>query len=363
MRDFIHRFKVFLALWEAVRSSGTNFLNNKIVSDFEQKLARFLEVKYAVAVASGTDALILSLKTFDIGPGDEVIVPALSFYSSAGAIAWINATPVFVDIEWHSLNIDPEKIEKAVTLRTKAIIAVHLNGRTAQMDKISAIAKKYNLFVIEDAAQAIGAKYKNKNIGYFGDLACISFNSQKIINGIGDGGAIITKSAAFAEKIYLMREYGAAPNERGLRHSIHGVASRLNPFQAALLNLNLETFGEKIYAYRKNHFFYSDLLKNVDGVIMPEVPDEYFINGYRPAILIKPRNKILKLLRDDKIDARIHYETPLHLLGAFSHLEYIKGDFPVAEKAAEEILVLPNSGQMNYADVERIALKIKNILA
>lgn len=346
----LQEISILYYLWQLLKKpNGQN-----APKDFEDKLSRFLKMPHVISVGSGTDALILSLKALGIGPGDEVIVPALSFYSSAGAVSWINAKPIFVDIEENTFNIDPNKIEAAITPRTKAIIAVHLNGHMADMEAISRIAKKYNLFVIEDAAQALGSKYKEKPIGYYGDLACLSFNPQKIINGIGDGGAVVTKSASLAEKIFLMRNYGANPKEPGHRHSIHGISSRLNPVQATILLYKLEGLEKKLEKRRRKYHLYSDLLRGVGDLLLPKATSDEEHNGYRFAIRTKKRDELHQYLKNLGIDSRIHYPIPLPHLGAFG-AGRPRGEFPIAEAVADEILILPNEDNTREKDIEKIS--------
>lgn len=353
----LQEINILYYLWQLLK----NPIGQNAPKDFEGKLSSFLNMPHAIGVGSGTDALILSLKALGIGPGDEIIVPALSFYSSAGAVSWINAKPVFVDIEKNSLNIDPAKIEGALTSRTKAIMAVHLNGRMADMETISRIAKKNNLFVIEDAAQALGSKYKGNPIGHYGDLACLSFNPQKIINGIGDGGAVITKSAPLAEKIFLMRNYGASPKESGHRHSIQGISSRLNPVQATILLHKLEGLGKKLEKQRRNYHLYLDLLRGVGDILLPKISSDEEHNGYRFAIRTKKRDELHRHLKNSGIDSRIHYGVPLPYFAAFSDLGYKPGEFPIAEGVANEILVLPNEDNTSEKDIEMISKAVKNL--
>jgi len=364
MNDPFLNFKILIFFWDIIKRR--DFILGKAVKDFENKLAAYFEVPYVLGVASCTDALILSLKALGIGPGDEVIVPAISFFSTAGAVSWVNAKPVFVDIEEKSFNIDPLKIEQALTSKTKAIIAAHLAGRMSDMEKIFTLARKHNLYLIEDAAQAIGAKYKNYHIGYYADLACLSFNPQKILSAYGDGGAIVTRQTALAEKISMMRMYGAnGYKEVSFRHPIVGVSSRLSSFQAAVLNIKLDNLAEVIEKWRKNYFMYSKFLRGVEDIVLPEVPSEndYYINGYRFIILTKKREELLKYLRDNRVDARSHYSVPLPYLGAFEYLGYKKGDFPAAEKFAEESLALPLSHRTLESEMRRIADLIKKFFA
>ncbi|MDO8676410.1 MAG: DegT/DnrJ/EryC1/StrS family aminotransferase [Candidatus Azambacteria bacterium] len=362
MNDLLLKLKIINAL-AGIVLKGKNFgdfVLRKPVQIFEKNLAGYIGSKYVFGVASGTDALILSLKAFGIGPGDEVIVPAVSFFSTAGAVSWVNAKPVFVDVELSSFNINPNLIEKAITEKTKGIIAAHLNGRMADMDEISRIAKKHNLFLIEDAAQAIGATYKGKPICYYGDIACLSFNPSKILTGFGDGGAIVTNNRPTADKISFLKMYGTAFENLSVKHPIIGVASRLSPFHAAVMNIKIENLDDIIKRQRNNYFQYSRFLDGVGDLILPSVSQDYSVNGYRYVILTKKRNELHKFLRDNKVDSRIQYGVPLPYFEAFAYLGYSKGEFPVAEKIAEESLVLPTGPHIAGKDIRMISILIKN---
>lgn len=363
MREvFLFKLKVLNEFWRLISQGKVigDFILAKPVQEFESKLAEYTWTKYALGVASGTDALILSLKACGIGPGDEVIVPALSFFSTAGAVSWVNARPVFVDVEERSMNIDPAKVEKTITQKTKAIIPVHLNGRMADMGKIAEIAKRKSLMMIEDATHALGSKYKAKPPGYFGDMACLSFNPTKILGGYGDGGAILTNNKSIAERISWLRKYGSRLPEFGIDHPIVGVASRLGSFQAAVLNTKMEMVDTILKRTRENYFLYAELLTGTGDLRLPEnPPPECFINGYRFTILTAHRDRLRKILRDKGVDARMQYSVPLPRLEAFKYLEYKKGDFPIAEKIASECLVLPTHYSLSPQKIIKIAGLIK----
>lgn len=332
--------KILLSFWDIIRRK--DFMLGKAVQEIETKLAGFCGVKYAFSVANGTDALILSLKAYGIGPGDEVIVPSVGFFSSAAAVAWVNATPVFVDVDSGTFNIDVAKIEAVITPRTRAILPIHLNGAMADMDPVGEIAKKHGLRVVIDAAQAIGSRYKDKPIGQFGDLVCLSLNHTKILHGFGDGGVILTNDKTFAEKISMMRTYGAPTlKEVHSNNTIIGVASRLSPFHAAVLNAKFPFLESYIAKQRANYFLYQRLLKGVGNLILPEEHPDYFINGYRFAVRTKRKKELAEFLRKRGIRAMDPYAVPLPYLPAFKELGYKIGDFPIAEEIAEESLALP----------------------
>lgn len=362
MNDPFFNPKLILSIWSIIKRR--DFILGRETQNFERKLSRFLNVPYVLGVANGTDALILSLKAIGIRPGDEVIVPVLGFFSTAVAVAWINARPVFVDIEEKSLNIDPALIEAAITPKTRAVIVTHLNGRMSDMEVISQIAKRHNLFLIEDAAQAIGAKYKGQSPGFHGDMACFSFNPSKILSAYGDGGAVVTKSKAIAEKISLFRMYGTNFKELGEEHYRLGVASRLSSFAGAVLNIAIDHIDNVIVGWRKNYFLYNTLLETtgVPALSVTEEGNIFFLNGFRYPILVDNRDELLFFLKNNGIDARVHYRRPLHLLKAFNYLGHKSGDFPIAEKIAKKVLVLPTHHLLSTNYIKRTAGFIKAFL-
>lgn len=361
MDNLYSKLKTFLALWEAVRKTP-RFTGEDAVN-FERKLAERIGIKHVVTVASGTDALILSLKALGIGPGDEVIVPALGVFATASAISWVNAKPVFVDVEEESMNIDPAKISKVLTFRTKAIIPVHLNGRMANMEAIAEIAKHKSLKIIEDAAHALGASYRKYPPGHFGDVACLSFNPTKILSGYDNGGAILTNNDAIAEKLFWMRRYGSRFAELGIDHPVVGVASVLGRLQAASLGLNLDAFDRILGKTKENYFLYLKLLADARYLkLSANPPPKYTINGYRFIIRTAQRDELRKLLQGKGVDARFQYGIPLPYLGAFKHLGHKKGDFPVAERIASECLALPTRYSLSSAKITQIANLVKQFL-
>lgn len=372
MNEILLKLKIINALAEIVLRGKNigDFVLGKPVQIFERALAELCESKYAFGVASGTDALILSLKALDIGPGDEVIVPAVSFYSSAGAVSWVNAKPVFVDVSSKDHNIDVSKIERAINSKTKAIIAVHLNGRMANMDEIIKIAKNKSLKIIVDASHAIGSRYKNKPIGSFGDLICLSLNPTKTLGGYGDGGAILTSDAALAQKISKLRIYGASRwPEIHWNNNIIGTASRLGVFEAAVLNEKLPHLDSVIAHQRENYFLYKNLLKDISSLEWPEEQQDYFINGYRLPVLTKRRDDLLQFLEKRGEKLYNWYPVPLPYLPVFSahsgspvgrkNLGYNKGDFEVAEKIAGECVIFPTAHSLAGQKVRQIADLIK----
>jgi len=254
------------------------FIGGKEVEEFEKEIALFCGIKYAVGVNSGTDALFLSLKALNIGAGDEVITTPFTFIATAGVIANCGAKPVFVDINPETFNIDSSKIEEKITGKTKAILPVHLFGQMADMDEIMAIAKKHNLFVIEDAAQAIGAEYKGKKAGTIGDLGCFSFFPSKNLGACGDGGMVVTNDAAVAESLRMLRNHGA---RRKYYHEVPGFNSRLDGLQAAVLRVKLRHLDDWIRQRRRVAALYAKHLGEIPCVTTPyEAPGSYHCYNY-----------------------------------------------------------------------------------
>ncbi len=358
MENFFHQFKIFLALWDSIQKKDFG-LQNKAVAKFEKSLAEYLGVKYVIAVASGTDALILSLKAFDLGPGDEVIVPSVSAFSTAAAVRWVNAIPVFVDVRAGDMNIDSALIEAALTKKTKAVIPVHLNGKMAEMEIIRSIADRNSLIVIEDAAQAIGSKYKDKPVGHYGEVACLSFNPHKIL-GTYDGGAVVTNNKEVAEKIFYIRTYGAHPKEIHRNHPLIGISSRLSPLHAAILSEKLPGLSALVSHSRANYFLYVKMLADIgDWTVSQSPSDEHFINGHRFFFLTQRRDELFPVLRKTYNRIRTDHTVPLPYFPVLNVKNYKRGDFPVAEKIANEAVFLPTHYPLNLKDVEKISKAVQ----
>lgn len=330
----------------------SNFILGDEVSEFENNIAQYCGVKYAVGVNSGTDALFLSLKAFGIGPGDEVITAPNSFLASASVVMAAGAKPVFVDIR-EDLNINPALIEEKITARTKAIIPVHLTGKPADMDPIIGLAKKYNLKIIEDAAQAIGAEYHNKRVGSFGDAGCFSLHPLKTLNACGDAGVITTNDGNLYHLLLQMRNIGLKNRDES---DIWGYNSRLDTMQAAILNVKLKYLDEWTEARRKNAGYYMNRLKTVCDTPVEEKNEKSVFHTFVAGV--DRRKELIDYLEKNGIGSRIHYPIPIHLQKAAGHLGYKKGDFPVCEKKAERILSLPVYQGLTGDDLEYIVEKI-----
>ena len=346
--DFLDLKAQFATIREEVMDAVTRvmesqlFILGKEVSAFEEEVAVALGAEHAVGCASGTDALILALLAAGIGRGDEVITTPFSFVATAGAIAWIGAKPVFVDIDPATFNIDAKLIAKAITARTKAIMPVHLFGLSAEMEPIVELAAKHKLAVVEDAAQAIGAKHKGRFVGTIGEFGCFSFFPSKNLGGAGDGGLITTRDAGLAEKIRILRMHGS---EQKYHHDVLGTNSRLDALQAAVLRVKLRhlakwTAGRQGRAARYGELFAAANI--AEFVKVPAAPSgdyEHVFNQF--TIRCKRRDELREYLRMRGIPSDVYYPIPLHLQPAFAELGYRGGEFPHAETACAEVLSLP----------------------
>ena len=344
------------------------FIGGPELENFEKEIAQFCGTKYAIGVNSGTDALLLALRALGIGPGSEVITTPFTFIATAEVITAVGAKPIFVDIDPKTFNIDPKKIEKKITKRTKAIIPVHLFGQMAEMGEIMKIAKKYKLYVIEDAAQAIGAKIQLKTqnrkqttkkwqkAGSIGDIGCFSFFPSKNLGAYGDGGMIVTNNKNLVDKIKLLRNHGSSPKQKYL-NLILGTNSRLDAIQAAILRVKLKYLERWSKKRAEKAAYYSSKLtklikplkqlnkfNTLNELISPPYISPghtHIFHQYTIRVNAKLRNDLITHLRKHNIPTMIYYPLPLHLQPAFKFLGYKNGDFPETEKAAKEVLSLP----------------------
>ena len=322
---------------------------------FEQNIASFCGTRFACALNSGTDALMLALILLGIGKGDEVITPPNSFIASTAAIIHIGATPVFVDV-LPDQNIDSSKIEAAITPKTKAIMPVHLTGRMCDMDPIIDIAKRYDLKVIEDSAQSVGSKYKGKLSGSMGDIGCFSTHPLKNLNACGDGGFLTTNDIDIYNKSRTYRNHGMA--DRNIVNHF-GVVSRMDNLQATILNYRLEKLDDITKKRRSNAQFYIEGINNLELFVPQEKDYEY--NVYHTFVIqTKYRDELKEYLSANEIDTAIHYPVPIHLQPAAKQLGYRIGDFPFTERQASEILTLPINQFLEKNDLERIVNVINN---
>lgn len=335
----------------------SHYVLGEDVGIFEQKFADFCDAKYCVAVASGTDALLISLKALGIKEGDEVITVPNSFFATALAVSMLGAKPVFVDINPQTYTIDVSKIEEKITPRTKAIIPVHLFGQPADMDPIKKIADKHNLRILEDACQAHGARYKGRRVGTFGDIAAFSFFPGKNLGAYGDGGGIVTNNKDLAEKAYLYHVYGGKDK---YNYSMLGFNSRLDTLQAAVLMVKLKYLDEWTEKRRQNAGLYDTLLSGM-AVTTPVVLDavEPAFHLYVIRTDKDKRDGLAKYLNDNGIATGVHYPIPIHLQTAYKALGYTKGDFPHTERSSEEILSLPMCPELQEGEIRYIVDTIK----
>lgn len=335
----------------------SSFVGGRFIEQFEIDFANFCGTKHAVALNSGTDALYLSLWALGIKKGDEVITSPFSFFATAEVISRFSAKPVFVDIEPNTFNLNPDQIKKNITSKTKAIIPVHLFGRPANMKKIMKLAIDNSLFVIEDACQAIGAKYKEQKVGSLGDIGCFSFFPSKNLAAYGDGGAVVTNDQNLAESIKKLRNHGSATKYKN--ESI-GVSSRLDGIQAAILLAKLPHLNRWNQSRRQIAKKYTQLLKGF--VVTPSEDDnENFSVYHQYTIQIKNgrRDRLKDYLSKNGVSAMVYYPIPLHLMPALKDLGYKPGSFPIAEKASSEVLSLPIYPELSMAKVAQIAQLIK----
>ena len=311
------------------------------VTAFENEIADLLACKFAVSCASGSDALLLALMVYGIGPGDEVITTPFTFFATAGCIARLGARPVFVDIHPLTYNLDPGGLEAAITPRTRAILPVHLFGLPAEMASILEIAQRRDLPVIEDAAQAIGATYRDRHVGTWGQVGCFSFFPSKNLGGAGDGGMLTTNDAQVADQLRLLRQHGSREK---YRYEVLGVNSRLDALQASILRVKLKHLPEWTASRQRNADRYRSLLADHglgDTIVVPRVSDGC-LHVYNQFVVRMPHREELRFyLRQRGIPTEIYYPVPLHLQPAFRSLAYCEGDFPAAEQACSEVLALP----------------------
>ncbi|MCX7857085.1 MAG: DegT/DnrJ/EryC1/StrS family aminotransferase [Deltaproteobacteria bacterium] len=322
----------------------------------EETIGKFTGVKHAISCANGTDALILSLMSLGIGDGDEVITTPYTFFSTASSIALVGAKPVFVDIEPKFMNIDPVKIEMAVTERTKAVIVVHLFGKLCQMEKIMHLARKHGIYIVEDMAQSIGARKNGKMAGSFGHVAALSFYPTKNLGGIGEGGMVLTKSGELARKLKMLRVHGM--DEKPYTHEIIGINSRLDEIKAFALYVKFSYLQEWNKKRIENAKFYNEKLKDLP-IVLPDLEDEESHVFHQYVIRSEKRDELMEFLRKRGIQTGIYYPLPLHLQECFSYLGYKKGDFPCAEEASAKSLAIPVYPELKEKEREYIVKSIR----
>lgn len=307
------------------------------VTELEEKIAAISDCKFAVGASSGTDAILNSLMSLDIGAGDEVVTTPFTFFATVGCVARTGAKPTFVDIDPKTYNIDPNLVEQAITKKTKAIVPVHLFGQMADMDPIMQIADKYNLAVIEDAAQSITSTYKERKAGSIGTIGCFSFFPSKNLGGAGDGGMVVTNNEQLYNRLKIMRNHGSNPK---YYHKFVGGNFRLDPIQAAVLLVKLSHLDSWSEARRRNAAFYNE--KFADTVVETPYINPDCVSIYNQYVVrIPKRDEAVALLRKENIGCQIYYPCPMHLQECFKDLGYKQGDFPETEKVSKEVLAIP----------------------
>jgi dTDP-4-amino-4,6-dideoxygalactose transaminase len=321
------------------------------VKRFEQAYAAFNQVSGCVGVSNGLDALHIAMKALEIGEGDEVIVPSNTYIASALAVSYVGATPVFVEPDLRTYNINPEKIEEAITSRTKGIMPVHLYGQACEMDAIMAIAKKHNLFVIEDNAQSQGASWNGKLTGSWGHINGTSFYPGKNLGALGDAGAITTNDEALKSKSIILRNYGS---EKKYYNEVVGFNMRLDECQASFLSIKLQYLEYWTKQRQQVSEWYNQALENVGDLILPFVHNKATHVFHLYVVRTRKRDALQQHLTKEGIGTLIHYPIPPHLQKAYQHLNYKKGDFPLAEEIADTCISLPMWPGMTLADVEKV---------
>lgn len=317
-----------------------------------EDLAEYVGVKHAVTLNSGTDALHLALRALDIGEGDEVITTAFTFVATTEAIGIVGAKPVFVDIDKDTFNIDAEKIENAITPKTKAIIPVHLYGQPADMNVISEIAQKHNLYVIEDCCQAIGAKIGDKMVGSFGDVGCFSFFPTKNLGAMGDGGLLTTNSKLINDRVIALRNHGGAVR---YYHDEIGVNSRLDEVQAAILRVKFKHIDEWNKKRRENAYRYNELLKICPDIAIPKEMDNTHCVYHQYTIKIPNRDEVHKMLQESGIGAMLYYPVPLHLQKVHEYLGVGEGSLPHTEENTKLVISLPMFPELTKEEQKTVA--------
>ncbi len=336
------------------------FILGENVERLEGEIANYCQTKYAVGVASGSDALELSLKALELKEGDEVITTPFTFIATAESICVNRAKPVFVDIELDTYNIDPSLIEDRITQKTKAIILVHLYGHPCDMDAILKIAKRHNLRVIEDCAQAIGAEFNSKPVGGFAEAGCFSFFPSKNLAGYGDGGMVVTNDKGIANRIKMLRAHGSIDK---YHHELEGRNSRLDELQAAILRAKLKYLDKWIDARRRNAQRYNELFRRLGLAPKLKIPVErqgckHAYNIY--SIRTKKREELKNFLASKQVSTAVYYPIPLHLQRVYESLGYKKGDYPSSETAAKEALALPIFPELKEEEIEYLGQSISD---
>jgi len=356
---FEHRNKIvrqeILSTFENFFDSSWYILGER-VNQFEKAYAAFNQTRHCVGVSNGLDALHLSLRALEIGEGDEVIVPSNTFIATVLAVSYVGATPVFVEPRIETYNINPELIESAITPKTKAIMPVHLYGQACEMDAIMAIAKKHNLYVIEDNAQAQGATWNGKLTGSFGDINGVSFYPGKNLGALGDAGAITTNHNKLKDRIRSLRNYGS---QKKYHNEIVGYNNRLDECQAAFLSVFLKHLPDWTKERQQIAAWYDDALSGIDGIVLPQIKEKATSVFHLYVIRTKRRNELQQYLKEKGVGTLIHYPVPPHLQECYENFGYNRGDLPIAELLADTCLSLPIFLGMTKNQIDYVATQLK----
>ena len=343
---------------QRVMASGSFILGPEVAA-FEREFAEYCEAKYCLGVANGLDALHLILRALEIGVGDEVIVPSNTYIATWLAVSSAGATPVAVEPDERTYNLDPSRLEAAITERTKAIIPVHLYGQPADMDRIKEIAAPYGIKVIEDAAQAHGARYKGRRTGGLSDAAAFSFYPGKNLGALGDAGAVVTNDGAMAEELRRLRNYGSPVK---YQHDVKGFNSRLDEMQAALLRVKLKRLDEWNERRKQAARYYLETLEGVPDLRLPFVP-EWAEPVWHLFVVRHPRRTALQRhLTAAGVGTIIHYPVPPHLQGAYADMQRLAGSFPLAERLGEEVLSLPLGPHISEAEIGYVVEQVSSFI-
>lgn len=328
--DLINAFKEVL--------DSNWFIMGNQLEEFEKEYAVWNGVKHCIGVSNGLDAIILSLRALEIGPGDEVIVPSNTYIATALAVTNVGAIPVFVEPRYETSNINPDLIEPAITSKTKAIVPVHLYGQACEMEAIMDIAQRHGLYVVEDNAQAHGAKYNGKKTGSWGHINATSFYPGKNLGALGDGGAVTTNNPELADKVRVLRNYGSRVK---YENEVIGYNNRLDELQAAFLRVKLKKLDEWTEERNRIAAAYSDGLKNIPGIELFSLADGAYSAYHLIVVKSDDREKLQSKLAESGIGMLIHYPIPPHLQECYTHLGFKEGDFPIAEELSKSVLSLP----------------------
>ena len=357
--DLIPRYKeerrLILKTLDKVLSKG-NLILTKELDEFEKSIAKYTNSKYCLGLNSGTDALMLSLWSLGIGKGDEVITSPVSFIATLGSIMHVGAKPIFVDVK-DDFNINEDLIEAKITKNTKAIMPVHWAGRMCNMEKIKRIAKKYNLKIIEDSAQAMGSYYNSKHAGYYSDISAFSCHPLKNLNALGDGGFVLTNKKKLYDKIKIYRNHGLKSRDHVV---MFGVNSRLDVINAEILKIRLKKLKNIIKKRTDNINFYKTYLNNNKFISFIKTDKKFLDSNTLILTRVKKRKLLCEYLKKKKIQTMVYYGTPLHFHPAAKKLGYKKGSFPVAEKLTKEVLALPHHQYLKTAEIKYICKEINN---